>query len=85
MNSSGHHGGLYLVTVLRKTGIEETIYAKHQDLKQAIKHHSQKHESLVATVVVGKFFVIEEAVGAPRVIVRASVFLVLDSPSRGRI
>ena len=34
-------GGLYLVTALRKTGAEVKVYAKHQDLTQASKHHKQ--------------------------------------------
>jgi len=32
--------GLCSVTALRKTGIEETMYAKHQELKQASKQAS---------------------------------------------
>jgi len=55
------------------------VYAKHQELKQASKQAPQpKHESLVATEVIGKCFVFEEAVDVPRVRVRASVFLVLE-------
>ena len=47
--------------------------------KQASKQAPQpRHESLVATEAVDKFFIFEESVCAPRVRVRASVLLVLE-------
>jgi hypothetical protein len=49
-------GGLYSITTLRKTGAEETVYSKHQDLKQASKQAPQpRQESLVATEAIDKF------------------------------
>jgi len=76
-------GGLYSITALRKTGAEDKVYSRHQELKQASKQASKqapqpRHESLVATEAVGKFFIVEESVCAPRVRVRPSVVLVLE-------
>ena len=50
--------GLYLVTVLRKTGAKVTVYARHLELKQASKQASMqapqpKRESPVAVLCVG--------------------------------
>ena len=72
-------GGLYSVTrtALRETGGEETVYTKHQELKQASKHAPQpKHESLVATKAIFEFVVAEESISVPRIGNRACVLLV---------
>ena len=42
-------GGLYSITALRKTGAEETVYAKHQELKQASKQASATTKTRVAS------------------------------------
>jgi hypothetical protein len=71
-------GGLYSVTALRKTGGEVTVYTEYQELKQTRKQASQpKHESLVATEAISKFFVFEESGGAPRARVPERETLVL--------
>ena len=76
-------GGLYSITALRKTGAEDKVYSRHQELKQASKQASKQvpqpiHELLVATEAVGEFFIFEESVCDPRVSVRPSVVLVLE-------
>jgi len=72
-------GGLYSITALRKTGAEDKMYSKHQELKQASKQAPQpRHESLVATEAVDKFVIVEESACAPRVRVGASVLQVLE-------
>ena len=59
-------GGLHSVTALRKTGGEETVYPKNQELKQASKQSPQaEHESLVAT----------EAIFGARVVVDGRVLV----------
>jgi len=47
-------------------------------LKQASKQASVKHESLVSTEAISKFFVVESSGDTPRVRVRASVFMFLE-------
>ena len=77
-------GGLYSITALRKTGAENKVYSRHQELKQASKQASKQapqpiHELLVATEAVGEIFIFEESACGPIVVrVRPSVVLVLE-------
>ena len=70
-------GGVYSVTARRETGGKETVYTKHQELKQASTHALQpKHESLVATEAIFEFVVAEESISVRRIGIRACVLLV---------
>ena len=73
-------GGLYSITALLKTGAEDKVYSKHQELKQASKQASATTKTRVASRHGSSRQILrqEESVCAPKVRVRASVLLVLE-------